>query len=303
MYELTYVLRDHPRDDIDKFVEDHINQPHIIKQLLRAWIASTKRPLCDGELSTLFEMIMVFESDVKTDLCEQTSRLLPAVAAKACKRQLCSRDRDDMKATWDVLMYGISIMSFVFDVSNSVRTVEEACDLIIEISLIPILSRSLEYIAARPINKNSIHILGPPLNSLVMLLEPAARQQFEGERAKKASKIRMILVKHWQPTLNELRSLPRASFPSRDLTIDEWIKFGRRVHLYDSIRSRRTQSSNEDKTDYNFKYCHNEDCSCNDRPGAHKMLVCRGCWRAMYCNTKCQQQHWRAGHREACRPR
>ncbi|KAI0090649.1 hypothetical protein BDY19DRAFT_724983 [Irpex rosettiformis] len=46
--------------------------------------------------------------------------------------------------------------------------------------------------------------------------------------------------------------------------------------------------------------CSWNECLCTHTP-SHGMKVCKGCWRALYCSSKCQARDWRDGHREICR--
>lgn len=34
---------------------------------------------------------------------------------------------------------------------------------------------------------------------------------------------------------------------------------------------------------------------------SHTLKKCSGCWKAMYCSAKCQEQHWKVEHKTQCK--
>ncbi|KAH8094537.1 hypothetical protein BXZ70DRAFT_947938 [Cristinia sonorae] len=49
------------------------------------------------------------------------------------------------------------------------------------------------------------------------------------------------------------------------------------------------------------KRCFWNGCACAGHLGAHRVRVCRGCFRVLYCNQMCQARDWEAGHRLVCK--
>jgi len=41
---------------------------------------------------------------------------------------------------------------------------------------------------------------------------------------------------------------------------------------------------------------------CKKQPGKEKFKKCSNCLAVSYCSAKCQKSHWKAGHKEACKP-
>ncbi|KAH8094544.1 hypothetical protein BXZ70DRAFT_363998 [Cristinia sonorae] len=48
------------------------------------------------------------------------------------------------------------------------------------------------------------------------------------------------------------------------------------------------------------KRCFLDACACSVIRPTHHVRVCKGCFRAMYCNVACQRRDWTAGHKLVC---
>jgi len=189
------------------------------------------------------------------------------------------------------------MMLLIFE---STRTREEISKLVHRTSFIPLLSKSLEYFATCP-HQNPC-VLQSLLDPLSNLLHPTDLLQRTEPPTSSLELVKRSLKKHWQPALRRLRRLPKDVYPSRNMVIDEWVKFGRGVPL----RENRDYSSLPDEeiaTEIVHKRCFDEGCLCYEKASAHSMRVCRGCWRVTYCNKMCQRRHWQAGHRQVCHRR
>lgn len=286
-------------DQAKDFARTHIIEPDLSNTFARAWIAAVKQPIVDLSLAILFRMLRQmgdFRGDHLNELESILEPVLPLLVAKAMRRQLCSGEDHPEGVQSDILRKGLDFLSLHF---SSDRNTDERFELVIESSLIPILAKSLPWIASEPLQRSEKEIWIFCMEGISNLLNPPVRAHLNAAKMKGTAKIYKVLTKHWQPTLDKLRSLPPNTHPSRDYIIKEWTKFGRKVRLYDG--EQHQDPPIPDDTSYHFKYCHNEECLCNDFASSHKMMICRGCWHAMYCNVKCQKSHWDNGHKDVCR--
>ena len=87
-----------------------------------------------------------------------------------------------------------------------------------------------------------------------------------------------------------------ARFHTAELTesdiLSDWKSF---VEIWDSARKLCRISPVEANPDLPLNYplspggCFWSSCMCRSSP-SHRMKICKGCWRALYCNTKCQRR-------------
>jgi len=302
--QFLFILASSSRDTIHTFIGDNLIHPGYTEQFVRTWFKAVKKPYCDDELGMLFVLLEKVARLGAEDSILSTHMLpsLPVAVADACKRQLCSGS-DNVEIHESIFILGISMMCFIFDAT--IRTAAEACALVNRTSIIPLVREGLQVYATRTWGPSEHERFTMPLTVIPQLLDSFSSHDVTETDVKNRAELRRTLHKYWQPTLDSLRALPRAAYPSRAFVVDEWIKFGRNVNLYErpKERYRNTHDDEHDASEetYRFRRCYDESCLCSGRPGAHPMFVCKGCWTAMYCNQKCQRNHWRTGHRDVCR--
>lgn len=89
------------------------------------------------------------------------------------------------------------------------------------------------------------------------------------------------------PILRRLRKTPSFLHPAtRSRGIQIWTSFGNRLRLDNSYS--HLLKRNVKGVIPLSKPCHWEKCVCQHLHAPHHMRVCKGCWRVLYCNTRCQ---------------
>lgn len=300
--ELTTMMSVSSAPEINKFVQTNLVEANRVKQFLNLWITVTQKPLSDKRLSILFEFMLKFlELNEGSDLRKRIMRSAPMATSNACKRQLCS-GRSDPDDNADIFTNGIRLM--ILFSCHPTQSIQDVFRLVNDAYIIPIICKSLKHYASCIPNDYRDRNFDANLVTVSRLLEAVIEREPPTQAVlHDASNLRRTVMKYWQPTLDELRLLPAAAFPSRDHVAKVWAEFGRGVcHILDGVLIvDPLPIGNGEEMAYRFKRCHNEECICYETAGVHKMFVCRGCWRAMYCNTQCQQKDWRAGHKDICR--
>lgn len=297
LLEFNDIIKIRSLSFINGVVKDSIVVPRLWKPFLRTWNSAVKHSLCDTELATYFAtLLLITENRRYSDFKRDIIVLTPMVVANGCKTQLCSGE-GDIEVNSRILNDAMALLTFMFD--RTILPLERISKLVVETSAIPIISASLVYLAACPLAAGSYKLA--VLDRISGLFKVHSQMStLEGSEC--ISQLKKWLLKYWHSSLDGLRQLSMESYPSRDAIIEEWVKFGRSVNFYDNIR-RKPHVEDEDDREYSFKHCYDEDCLCYEKPGSHPMRVCKGCWRTMYCNDRCQRRHWENGHKEACRRR
>lgn len=129
------------------------------------------------------------------------------------------------------------------------------------------------------------------------LISPALSVEslrYNPDHKENMDRILSISRKIWFPTLKRIRATRPSDRTFRDKALALWQEFGRRLEL------REVQPKVESLG--HVLGCRWRDCLCHEkRVRCHRMKVCKGCWKALYCGTKCQRLDWtEGGHRERC---
>jgi len=114
----------------------------------------------------------------------------------------------------------------------------------------------------------------------------------------------------WHNTLNSLLAvetrgdLKLSGMKSRALR--SWRAYGATFGWKSGVRAMNTVTPPSDPSDEPRywkipKHCFSNACACTSRPAAHRIRVCKGCYRVLYCGPKCQKADWNAGHRRICK--
>lgn len=113
----------------------------------------------------------------------------------------------------------------------------------------------------------------------------------------RADKWRQATVRVWHDTLRSLRELMPQTDDQRVMKeegIRSWLKYGAVFDLKEGVdeTTQQVPSVPSDIKPY-WKIprrCFWEACGCaaGSQLPAHRLRVCRGCWRVLYCSSKCQ---------------
>ena len=102
-------------------------------------------------------------------------------------------------------------------------------------------------------------------------------------------------VRVWHDTLKSLRSLTTRTVAQSQLkvgAIKAWIEHGSNLELKEGVDvvTMQVPSVPSDVKPYWRipKRCFWEACGCAGHVPAHRLRVCKGCWRVLYCSNKCQ---------------
>ncbi|GJE93334.1 hypothetical protein PsYK624_094930 [Phanerochaete sordida] len=111
----------------------------------------------------------------------------------------------------------------------------------------------------------------------------------------KSAAMRRHTLQEWQAISDEIarRQLARRS--------DGWLRFAR---AWQVVHGHLLPEPGEVQwTPFGaFERCAWGECLCSRHKPAHRMRVCRGCERVVYCGKRCQRSDWEdGGHRSRCR--
>ncbi len=97
---------------------------------------------------------------------------------------------------------------------------------------------------------------------------------------------RFLTIAHklWAPTLKRLRASRPKAKERRKEAIAMWEEFGKVLDFREASFNAR------DLPPGHIRGCQWSECWCHDKKPSHSMNVCKGCWRVLYCSTKCQRR-------------
>ncbi|TCD66122.1 hypothetical protein EIP91_001731 [Steccherinum ochraceum] len=111
----------------------------------------------------------------------------------------------------------------------------------------------------------------------------------------------------WHDTLESLkavRTFDAAHSMVKADGLDAWRKLGSLLHLADGVNVKTLHVPSDLSQERAYwkipKRCFYNPCACSFRAN-HHLRVCKGCFRALYCNLTCQNSDWKAGHRLLCK--
>jgi len=150
-------------------------------------------------------------------------------------------------------------------------------------------------------------LLGVIFHPISRLLE---RQSSPHQRPEFKDLVRST-TRIWHDVSRQLRDAPTRSLTQSQVksdALDLWRRVGVFVGLKErtSVTTLEKPSTPSEEEEY-WKIprrCFYEACVCAGvAPSSHhhNLRVCKGCWRVLYCNTRCQDLDWKAGHRLICR--
>ena len=113
----------------------------------------------------------------------------------------------------------------------------------------------------------------------------------------RTDKLRQTTARVWHDTLKALRDLtPQNNLQTKmkEQGIECWLGYGAEFKLKEGVdeSTQQVPSVPSDIKPY-WKIprrCFWEACACaaGSQLPAHRLRVCRGCWRVLYCSSKCQ---------------
>ncbi|TCD59849.1 hypothetical protein EIP91_011323 [Steccherinum ochraceum] len=161
----------------------------------------------------------------------------------------------------------------------------------------------------RDILKNILAVLTLPLHHLQ--LDRKNSQEYITKLY--ASPIHITGKRVWLDTLNALIAI-NSPDSGRSLKVDmiqAWKAYGTAIGLSQHSRilniantSLKGPSEPNETAAYwrTPKRCFWKACGCAvGIHSGHRVRVCKGCYKVLYCHVNCQTRDWEAGHREVCR--
>jgi len=115
----------------------------------------------------------------------------------------------------------------------------------------------------------------------------------------------------WHDTIQALNTFKAGSSQQKKLVKDalaKWLRIGMFVGLKEGVNVTTLEGPSIPSEERRYwriqRRCFREACICAGVvPSSchHNLRVCKGCWRVLYCNTRCQDLDWKAGHRLVCK--
>lgn len=96
------------------------------------------------------------------------------------------------------------------------------------------------------------------------------------------------LRKCWHHTSQRFRDLKLRRDDPRYPAYEYWRDLGRRIGIRGSTQPQQNESDDPSETEK--KKCNWRDCLCSENNPHHPLRVCKGCWRVLYCGSKCQKK-------------
>lgn len=115
------------------------------------------------------------------------------------------------------------------------------------------------------------------------------RTESPGSRPK-LDALRCLTAKHWKHVVHLFRTGRSNSYPCWQPIVQAWHAFGKalEVEKYLSVAEQTSHSVFPP-----LERCAWQDCLCSVYKPIHPLRVCKGCWRVVYCNAKCQTRYAR----------
>ncbi|CAL1711688.1 unnamed protein product [Somion occarium] len=226
-------------------------------------------------------------SEALRDLALSTNHLDPLYdTVRAWHRQMCLGNRYTFQMAGIILLIACRIIRKRDD--NHRVFFPSACNG----NILSMISYYLLDVQAEDERKKmALHIIGLHIDLALLVKQPASQNYKDAFH---------ILRKIWLPTLQELRGrINPAGVKSAD-TIELWQYLGRAFGLRENDAPAQLFPGFTSCT----KSCRWKDCLCSCNKPWHRLRVCKGCWRALYCSSKCQtrSKDWKVGgHKEECK--
>ncbi|CAL1715254.1 unnamed protein product [Somion occarium] len=115
--------------------------------------------------------------------------------------------------------------------------------------------------------------------------------------------LRDIVLKDYVKTTHVLKSLDRRLRTALSKkACNAWDIFGSEMNMENHLKLYTESQIRPGLFPPSWKACHWDECLCHNMHPRHPMKICKGCWNARYCCTKCQRLDWtKGGHKEECR--
>ena len=104
-------------------------------------------------------------------------------------------------------------------------------------------------------------------------------------------KMRASMQRLYQPTLAKLQAMPaldRQAQALRRRVVATWTTAYRKLSIDENPSEETLFADGNSAHDPVQSQCYNPACICHGAEQCHTMRVCKGCWQALYCNSKCQ---------------
>ncbi|TCD66132.1 hypothetical protein EIP91_001741 [Steccherinum ochraceum] len=221
----------------------------------------------------------------------------------ACQRQMCS------SSDWVAEMFiakTVQVIGFLLGRPTTRDfTMDQLDKYTKDLNFIVILSRAfINHVKESDSEglKIAIHTLGFLYRIAIKIHETPSRPVLQSD-------LYITAARTWHDTmkaLSHIRPKDVAQTALKNDALKHWRLYGKAFYFKENdvkfVTLKRASPLSTEEAYWRIpRECFWLECACAGHDAHHSVRVCKGCWRAVYCGKFCQEQDWKAGHRDLCR--
>ncbi|TCD64030.1 hypothetical protein EIP91_004664 [Steccherinum ochraceum] len=218
-----------------------------------------------------------------------------------CRLKMCG---GAFTAAQEFMDRAMNIMYILLLTSGSDSHADQIYQLSFKHNFTAVLARAIIYIARDKPDSDRLDRYQLVLDAQIMAVNLTAPEHDERMHKRLLKQLRAV----WHDTLFSLRDIRSSNAAHARFVVQcnaAWLEYGEMLGFHPTVDVVTSHIPSQPHPDSRYweirKRCFCVACACHAARPNHRLRVCKGCWRVLYCNATCQARDWKLGHRAICR--